>query len=179
MNSHFLSSTSNRFLTLILFVICSSTFSQNDSKSSKSEFWQNVRFGGGIGLGVANGFFSATLAPTAVYDLTNDFALGVGLNGTYNSRKDLYSSTIIGGSALALYNPIQAVQMSAEFEELNVSRKFDDPQFKDENYWYPALFLGAGYRTGNLTFGIRYDLLYDADRSIYADPWIPFVRVFF
>ena len=155
------------------------SFSQNNTQSQKSEFWKNVRFGGGLGLGVSNGFFSATLAPTAVYEFSNDFALGVGLNGTYNSRKNFYKSTIVGGSALALYSPFRELQMSAEFEELNVSRNFNDSLLEDQNYWYPALFLGAGYRTGNITFGIRYDVLYDEDKSIYADPWIPFVRVFF
>ena len=41
------------------------------------------------------------------------------------------------------------------------------------------LFIGAGYRSGNVTFGIRYDVLYDEKKSIYADAWVPFVRVFF
>jgi len=65
-------------------------------------------------------------------------------------------------------------------EELNINRKFEDNlTLQDDSYWYTALFLGAGYRTGNITFGIRYDVLYDENKSIYADPWIPFVRVYF
>ena len=31
----------------------------------------------------------------------------------------------------------------------------------------------------DVTFGIRYDVLYDSERSIYADPWAPFVRFYF
>lgn len=154
-------------------------YSQSDSTRTKSSFWKNVRFGGGIGLGVTNGFFSATLAPTAIYQFNPDIALGVGLNGTYNSRKNIYKSTIVGGSLIALYNPLREIQLSTEFEQLNVSRNFEDSQFRDENYWYPALFLGAGYRTRNIIFGVRYDVIYDEERSIYAEPWIPFVRVFF
>ncbi|MFT5217580.1 MAG: hypothetical protein ACI83H_002720 [Glaciecola sp.] len=41
------------------------------------------------------------------------------------------------------------------------------------------LYLGAGYRTGNFTIGIRYDVLYDNEKSIFADPWMPFFRVYF
>lgn len=155
-------------------------FAQKAPNTSKSDFWKSVRFGGGIGLSFGDGFFSGTLAPTAIYQFTSDFAMGIGLNGTFNNRKDIYKSTILGGSALALYNPARAFQLSAEFEELNVNRKYErNLNLADENYWYPALFLGAGYNTGHVTFGIRYDVLYDDERSIYAEPWIPFVRVFF
>ena len=75
---------------------------------------------------------------------------------------------------------MQEIQLSAEFEELNVNRKWDDVfGIEDENYWSPALFVGVGYRSRNVTFGIRYDLLYDDEKSVYADPFMPFVRVFF
>jgi len=151
-----------------------------NSNSATNEFWQNVRFGGGIGLSFGDGFFSGTLAPSAIYEFNNQFALGIGLNGTYAKRKNLYKSSILGGSLIGLYSPIYELQFSAELEELNINRKFEDNlTLQDDSYWYTALFLGAGYRTGNITFGIRYDVLYDEDKSIYADPWIPFVRVYF
>jgi len=152
-------------------------FSQNYDDTN--DFWSHVRFGGGIGLSFGDGFFSGTLAPSAIYQFNPDFAMGLGLNGTYNSQKNIYNSTIIGVSVITLYNPIPEIQLSGEFEELNVSRKFDNNLFLDENYWYPALFMGLGYRSNNVTFGIRYDVLYDRERSIYADPWAPFLRVYF
>jgi len=151
-----------------------------NSNSATNEFWQNVRFGGGIGLSFGDGFFSGTLAPSAIYEFNNQFAFGIGLNGTYAKRKNLYKSSILGGSLIGLYSPIYELQFSAELEELNINRKFEDNlTLQDDSYWYTALFLGTGYRTGNITFGIRYDVLYDEDKSIYADPWIPFVRVYF
>ncbi|RSK39990.1 alpha-ketoglutarate decarboxylase [Mangrovimonas spongiae] len=160
-------------------LFCFSLFSANAQEHS-SNFWQHVRFGGGIGLSFGDGFFSGTLAPSAIYQFNHQFSLGIGLNGTYNSRKDYYKSTILGGSVIGLYHPIQELQISTEFEELNVSRNWENNlNIKDENYWYPALFVGAGYRTRNVTVGIRYDVLYDEDKSIYADPWMPFVRVYF
>lgn len=156
-------------------------FAQQSVNERRSDFWQNVRFGGGIGLSFGDGFFSGTLVPSAIYEISPFVGMGVGLNLTYNTRKNFYRSTIFGGSLIALFNPIAQMQLSAEFEELNVNRNFDE-QFvtnTDDNYWYSALFLGAGYRTGNVIFGIRYDVLYDEEKSIYAEPWIPFVRVFF
>jgi len=160
------------------FLLFSSlSFSQDESPS---EFWRNVRFGGGIGLSFGNGFFSGTLAPAAVYQFQEaPFSLGLGLNGTYNSQKNVFNSTVLGGSIIGLFDPIREVQASVEFEQLNVNRRSEDDQFIDENYWYPALFVGLGYRSQNVIFGIRYDLLYDSEKSIYANAYAPFVRVFF
>ncbi len=170
-----------RLILTVLFCFLSiHLFSQN-TIDEKSDFWKNVRFGGGLGLSTGNGFFSATLAPSAIYQFNNQFALGVGLNGTYNSRKNVYNSTILGGSLIGLFNPIDEIQLSAELEELNVSRKYKGSysSLEDENYWYPALFVGAGYRTKNITIGVRYDVLYDENKSVYAEAWAPFVRVYF
>jgi hypothetical protein len=70
--------------------------------------------------------------------------------------------------------------LSAEFEEMRVHRdyQFALPQY-EEDYWLPALYVGLGYSSGPVTFGIRYDLLHDDAKSLYADPWMPFVRVYF
>ncbi|WP_298756418.1 alpha-ketoglutarate decarboxylase [uncultured Psychroserpens sp.] len=163
---------------VILSLIMSFSFN-SFSQDSTNDFWSHVRFGGGLGLSFGDGFFSGTIAPSAIYQFNSDFALGLGLNGTYNSLKNTYNSTIFGASVISLYNPIPEIQLSGEFEELNVNRKFENNQFENQNYWYPALFLGVGYRSNNVTLGIRYDVLYDRDKSIYADPWAPFVRVFF
>lgn len=153
------------------------SFGQN--QDDKKNFWSHVRFGGGVGLSFGDGFFSGTLAPSAIYQFNRDFGLGVGLNGTYNSQKNVFNSTILGASLIGLYNPIPELQVSGEFEELNVNQKFDNNLFEDRNYWVPALFVGLGYRTNNITFGMRYDLLYDRGKSVYAEPWMPFFRVFF
>lgn len=150
------------------------------AQSEPNNFWNNVRFGGGFGLNFGDGFFSTTIAPSAIYEFNNTIALGVGLNATFNNLKSEYRSTILGGSVLGLVNVIPEIQLSSEFEHLNVNRRYDvNLNFPDENYWVPALFLGAGYRSGNITFGIRYDVLFDRDKSIYIDPWAPFVRFFF
>lgn len=163
-------------LTFTFLLAFNFVFSQDDDKS---DFWKHVRFGGGIGVSTGNNVFSATLAPSAIYDFNNKFSLGVGLTGSYLSSKNQFKSTILGGSIISLFNPIQDIQLSGEFEQNHVSRNFESDAFVDDKYWVPSLFVGAGYRTRNVTFGIRYDLLYDEDKSIYANAWAPFVRVFF
>lgn len=167
----------NKKMIVIFLLMASLAFSQ---QKITSDFWKNVRFGGGIGLSFGDGFFSGTLAPSAIYEFNNYFGLGLGLNGTINNQKNVYKSTILGGSLIGLFNPINELQLSAEFEQLNVNRKYDtNLNLSKDNYWSPALFIGAGYRNGNVTFGIRYDILYDIEKSIYADPWAPFVRFYF
>ena len=161
---------------LFTFLFTNSITAQKDT----NPFWNNVRFGGGLGLSFGTGFFSGTLAPSAIYEFNNAFALGLGLNGIFNNQKGDYKSTILGVSMIGLFNVIDALQISAEFEELNVNRRYDvNLSVPDDNYWSPALFFGAGYRSGNMTFGIRYDILYDREKSIYPDPWAPFVRFYF
>tara|TARA_R110000772_G_scaffold255986_1_gene372367 strand:- start:110 stop:640 length:531 start_codon:yes stop_codon:yes gene_type:complete len=161
-------------LLLLIFKIDAS------AQEQKSPFWSHVRVGGGIGLSFGSGFFSGTLAPSAVYDFNEKFAMGLGLTGTYNTSKDFYKSSIIGGSILGLYNVIPQLQLSAEFEEVYVNRKYDSSvALEDESYGNPALFLGAGFRQNNLTFGMRYDVLYDEYKSVYASPFVPFVRIYF
>ncbi|MBC3758114.1 alpha-ketoglutarate decarboxylase [Hyunsoonleella sp. SJ7] len=150
------------------------------SQQDQNEFWKKVRYGGGLGLNFGNGFFSATIAPSAIYQFDEQFALGLGLNATFNNQKDIFKTTVLGGSLIGLYNVIPEIQLSGEFEQLNVSRRYDiNINAEDDNYWSPALFLGAGYRSGNVIVGVRYNVLHDSDKSIYIDPWVPFIRFFF
>ena len=165
--------------TYVIILLCSSFFSFSQNEDTANDFWNHVRFGGSLGLSFGDGFFSGTIAPSAIYQFNSKFATGVGLNATYNKQDNFFKSTILGASVIGLYNPVREFQVSAEFEQLNVNRKFDDPVFENDNYWYPALFMGIGYSNRNVTFGIRYDLLYNREKSIYAEPYMPFVRVFF
>ncbi|GAB1857003.1 hypothetical protein MHTCC0001_18390 [Flavobacteriaceae bacterium MHTCC 0001] len=160
-------------LCLLASLIC-------NTQNNQDRFWENVRYGGGLGLNFGNGFFGATIAPSAIYQFNDQFATGVGLNATFNNQKDVYKTTVLGGSLIGLFNVIPEIQLSGELEQLNVSRRYDIRiNAEDENYWTPALFFGAGYRSGNIIFGIRYNVLHDEDKSIYIDPWVPFVRFFF
>ncbi|GAL66081.1 hypothetical protein [Jejuia pallidilutea] len=169
----------SKIIGILLLTFLAFSFSGN-TQENQNQFWKNVRYGGGLGLNFGNGFFGATIAPSAIYQFNNHIALGVGLNATFNNQKDVYKTTVLGGSIIGLYNIIPEIQLSGEFEQLNVSRRYDIRlNTEDDNYWSPALFLGAGFRSGNIIFGVRYNVLHDSNKSIYLDPWAPFVRFFF
>ncbi|MCB0398261.1 MAG: alpha-ketoglutarate decarboxylase [Winogradskyella sp.] len=173
--------TIEKVILCIIFACFFVFFSNAQGLDSRDRFWQNVQFGGGIGLNFGDGFFSGAIAPNALYNFNPYVATGVGLNFQYSSQRDVFKSTVVGGSIIGLFNPYRELQLSTEFEQLFVTRDFDE-QFVanvDDSYWYPALFLGAGYRSGNITFGIRYDILYDEDKSIQNQAWMPFVRFWF
>ncbi len=170
------------FLLFFMLLLSFSAFSQNtsnDSQQNGSDFWQYVRYGGGLGLGFGNGIFSATVAPSAIYDFNTQFSAGIALNYTYFNDDDFFKSTIVGGSFIGLFNPLPEIQLSSEFEYMHVSRNFNDPIFEDDNYWQPAVFFGIGYTTDVITVGVRYNVLHDDEKSIYADALVPFVRVYF
>jgi hypothetical protein len=150
-----------------------------ESTKTKSAFWQNVRFGGGIGLGFSNNYTNIAISPSGIYQFSNKVALGVGVSGNYSSRKDYFEATVFGASLIGLFNPLKELQLSAEFEQNNVTIK--DKVFNEtSNYWYPALYLGAGYAIGNFgALGMRYDVLYNGQKSVYNTAFSPFIRVFF
>ncbi len=164
--------------TCFCFNFC---LAQNEITKSKSDFWEHVRFGGGLGLSSGTDFFTLGVSPSTIYDFNEQFSVGTSLNYTYNKFKNRFKSNIYGGSILGLYNPIDAIQVSTEFEQLRVNRNYEglNKGLPSDNYWSPALFIGAGYRTNNVTIGLRYDLLFNKTKSVYADAIVPFVRVYF
>ena len=164
-----------RYILGLLFLIA---FSAN-SQTSPSNFWNDVRFGGGIGLGFSNGYFNGSIAPSAIYQVNEQFATGVSLNFNY-AKFDDDRLLAYGGSVLALYNPIPFIQLSSEWEQLRVNRTYAlEGGDLEDNYWSPALFLGIGYSNRNVTFGLRYDVLYDDNKSIYTNALMPFIRLYF
>lgn len=167
------------FLGLIL--VSSISFGQNDTiVKPKNDFWQKVRFGGGLGFNLGGNFTNISISPTLYHDLNDEISLGVGLNGSYIKSRQEYTSWIYGGSVLSLYNPIEYIQLSAELEQLRVNVTLDRSLgSRVDNFWNTALFLGAGYRSNNFTVGLRYNVLFDQSDRIYADAWMPFVRVIF
>ncbi len=147
--------------------------------TAKGDFWSHVRYGGGIGLGFTNGGFNASVSPSAIYQVSSTFATGMSLNVSY-AKFGENKFLAYGGSLISLYNPIPLLQLSAELEQLRINstvRGF--PDLIDRNYWSPALFLGMGYATRNVTVGLRYNVLFDDMDSIYADALMPFVRFYF
>lgn len=148
------------------------SFSQENKR--KPNFWDNVQFGGGLNVGVSNNATTIGVSPSAIYNVSDKFSTGVGVSYLYSKQKNSTAAlSAYGASVLALYKPFEGVQLSSEFEQsfikvANTSRSV------------PALYLGAGYNLGrNVTAGVRYDVLYNKDKSLFASPLTPFVRVYF
>ena len=85
-----------------------------------------------------------------------------------------------GGSIIDLFQPIRELQISTELEQLRINRTYDNSFGNNsQDFWNTALFVGAGYRNENVTFGVRYNVLHRDRDNIYAEAFMPFVRVFF
>lgn len=177
-----LSFSNKRMISLLLFMSLNThyhVFAQHTSATSESIFFDQVRVGGSLGIHFSNHVFSAFLAPKAIYDFNTITSAGIGIAGSYTNG-DTFSAHSFSGSVIGLFRPIRNIQISTEFEEYYISRDWElEGINRKDSYWYPALFLGLGYDTGPVTAGIRYDLLYDEQKSIYSSALMPFISVYF
>ena len=160
-------------LTLLLFISFSATaFSQNDSIPT---FWDHVKFGGGFGFGFGSNNTTLAIAPSAIYTFNDQFAFGVTTSYLYSKNYNL-KTNVFGAGLVGLYNPFEFLQVSAEFEQSFASQKMG---FEKEHFNFPALYVGLAYRSGWFGAGLRYDILYDENESIYASAFSPIVRFYF
>lgn len=144
----------------------------------EQNFWNDVRFGGSLGLSFGNGFFTGLIAPSAIYDFNKTFSAGAGLSAAYASQRN-FNTNSFGGSLIGMLRPIRGLQLSTEYEQLNVTRRYElEGGNRTDSYWVPALFLGIGYNTGPVVTGIRYDVLH-SDKSFYRNALMPFVSIYF
>lgn len=160
---------------LLFVVILSSQFTVAQDKSNLSD---RVHFGGTLGLSFGSNYTNIVVAPSVIYDVNDYFSAGGGIQGSYVKFKNNFESYIYGASIIGLVNPIQSIQLSAEIEQLRVNTTYEVSDFKD-NFWNTALFLGAGYRTNNVTVGVRYNVLFKDNKNVYNEAFMPFVRVYF
>ena len=166
----------------ILLAFTSSIYGQQQPlpKAKTGDFWEHVQVGGGFGASFGNDYTDVTVAPSAIYNFNDHFAFGTGLLYSNLKQKHYYSSNVYGGSLIGLYNPIEEIQLSLELEEMNVNNQYMDlgGNFK-ESFWNTGLFVGAGYQEENVTFGARFNVLFDRDKNVYGDAFMPFIRVYF
>lgn len=175
-------------LTKYLLIVLTVFFYENviaqyqQTPQSRSPFWSNVQFGGGLGLSFGSGYTDISIAPSAIYNVNPYLAVGLGLQGSYVSSKGYYDSGVYGVSFLTYINPIPEIQFSINLNESYVNNHYETyygkPAYTD-NFWNTALFLGAGYRTGNVTVGLAYNVLFDEKDNVYGDALMPFVRAYF
>jgi hypothetical protein len=167
------------FTVLMVFIFSTLSAQQQPANyGSKSNFWQNVQFGGGIGLGFGSGYTDISIAPSAIYNFNEYVALGLGAQYSYLKQRDSYAANLYGGKLISLFNPIPQIQLSAELEQLRVNVNLEGSNSNSSDYWNTALFVGAGYRNGNATLGARYNVLSDKN-NIYGSAFMPFIRFYF
>ncbi|MBL7885851.1 MAG: hypothetical protein JNJ52_03825 [Flavobacterium sp.] len=168
-------------LTFTVFLLMKLTVLAQDAppQQGQNSFWKKVQFGGGIGLGIGNGFTNISIAPSGIYNFNQYFSAGLGVQYSYLKQKELYSSSMYGGSIIGLAKPIDQIQVSLEIEQLRVNLNYDNSSIKTNDFWNTGLFLGAGYHMNGVTIGARYNLLYQDDKGVYGDAIMPFIRVYF
>lgn len=170
------------------FLIGFNSFAQENQDTYQprtTTFFSDMQFGGALGVGFGDGFTNIAVAPTALKPITEQFSAGLGLQFNYLKSKGFYESTSYGVNVLGIYSPAEMIQLSAELEQLRVNNTWFDNNINNlngdfkSNFWNTALFLGAGYTEGNVTIGIRYNILYKENDLVYNQAWMPFIRVFF
>jgi|GEM_PF-814131 hypothetical protein len=167
--------------TYLLLFLLSLNFNLSAQINSRdNNFIDNVRFGGGFNIGFGNSYSTFSISPSAIYDFSNEFGAGLGFTYVYVKNKSVVQSTtnLVGGSLLAFYKPVYNIQLSTEYEQLKVSRKYG---FSNEaSSWQPALYIGLEYVSGNMAVGLRYDILFDeATNIIYSSALTPVFRIYF
>ncbi len=161
-------------LLMIAFAFIILYANAQELPKQKSEFWKKVQFGGGITLNFTNNASVFGISPSAIYNVNEKFSTGVSVSYLRTKYKNLSSAyNSYGGSVLTLFNPIKGLQLSGEYEQTYVTNNSLSREI-------PALFLGVGYTYGrNIAAGLRYDVLYDENISLYPSSITPFVRVYF
>ncbi|WP_233884981.1 hypothetical protein [Tenacibaculum piscium] len=164
-----------KIITIALFLFAMTSFSQEDS------FWDTVRFGGSFDLSLGGNNTSVGVSPSAVYDFNEEFSIGGSL-GYLHNKSNNYSANMYSVSIIGLYRPINYIEFSSELSQSYINKNFNNNTIKnndDEKYSYPALNLGVAYIQGKITLGVQYNVLHKENKSIQANAFSPFVRVFF
>lgn len=166
------------YLFICLALIYFNVSSQNEENNTS--YKDNFRFGGGFNIGLGNSYSTFSISPSVIYDFSEEFGAGVGLTYVYVKNKSTVSSTtnLFGGSILTFYKPIHFVQLSTEFEQLKINQKYTF--YDDISQWQSALYFGLEYVSGNVSLGLRYDVLYDKVKNItQSSPLTPVFRFYF
>lgn len=158
-----------KIVVLIFFTISLTTFSQ------KTDFWDRVQFGGGFTLGFGDQT-TVGISPSAIYNFDNGFALGAGLGYLYSEIND-FSTSVYSTSLISLYQTKFNIQLSGEFDYYFAQQQTQNLNTFNSNF--PALHLGIAYNQNRFAVGIRYDVLYDENKSVFASPISPVVRFYF
>lgn len=169
------------FLLILSLVVVLTSKPVNAQDVEGDNFWDKIYFGGNFNAQFGTLTF-IDVSPLVGYRITERFSSGLGITYRYISNDFYnYSSSIYGGRVFAQHSIWRQFFAHAEYESLSTefySRNLDRV-IRD---WVPGLMIGGGLfqplgkRAGFQIFAL-YNLLYDAQRSPYNDPWV--IRVGF
>lgn len=159
---------------IIFFTLFSLTLSTINAQQKKFS-WENVRYGGGVTLNLGNQT-TIGISPSALYDFKNGLTAGFGIGYLYSEPSRDSSISAFNFSAITIYESPFSLMLSAELEQYFSTQRNNTNRFSSS---FPALHLGIAYQRGNFAVGVRYDVLYDENRSIFASPISPIARFFF
>lgn len=147
---------------------------------NKPDFWENVRFGGNLGLQFGNPTY-VLLSPSIAYIppaeiLDEKLMLGLGVTYIYSKVKyaDVqYVSNIYGGRVFARYLVTDNLFAYTEYESLNAPNYLND---NSQRTWVNSFFVGGGYLQniggrGGFSVTVLYNLAWTPNNLIYSSPW--------
>ncbi len=171
----------------------------SSSKTSNTDFWDNVMIGGGVSASFG-GYTSLYLAPSLGYRLDEHWVVGTGYNymyfkanqaynyttQQYTRIKDGYESTIHGPKVFVNFFPFNGLYTGVQYEYLNhdIPEFYtNQPGYELKNVWTPVLFLEIGIgqqigANGVVQLGLRYNVLHDYD-SPYSGAFFPVIGFMF
>jgi len=151
----------------------------NGAQERKNYTYQRSwSFGGNLGLSFWNGGTDILIAPKAYYNVSPKFLTGFGLTYIYSDYDDDfygYHQNSFGASIMAAVRPVSMLQLSVEYEGLQTNRG----GYAASTYWNNALYLGASFVSGPVSFGFRYDIIYDPLSSVYGSAFNPVIGFYF
>jgi hypothetical protein len=155
-----------------------SRMERSSSAQSRNTFWRDLQWGGTLSLqfGLVD---LVLLNPRVGYPVTEDLQVGMGFTYLY-VNDDRFTPPLersaYGVNPFANYRIFGPVALSAQYELLNTDvvafYQGFEPVF--ERDWVHGLYLGGSYmpQGGGLFISLLYTVLYDPNRSIYANPVI-------
>ncbi len=160
--------------------------SQVDATVEKNKNGRWV-IGGGFGLGFTRGF-NIQANPEVGYRMKNlELGISPGISyQKYNGTDDFYDpsfkTTMWNVGPYVVYAPIPQFFFRGQYQYYSGELNVDSDYYIDNKFDENALWLGGGYqeRIANhvyMRLGIMYNVLYDADDSIFSTGWIPIFGV--
>jgi hypothetical protein len=74
-----------------------------------------------------------SIAPSAIYNFNQYFAMGAGIQYTYSRQRNF--TTLIYTVVASPFNPIPEIQLSAELEQLRVNVSGTGQNNFSDNFW--------------------------------------------